>query len=78
MLPHMVSKSSKAFNSWRKRMGYTYRDTANVLGVCMACVGYYTVGVRKEKNNEESKPVEVPKTVLLACSAIENDLKPIQ
>lgn len=74
----MSSKSSKAFNNWRKRMGFTYRQAANSLGICMASVGYYTVGSRRDNQDEDAKPVDVPKTILLACSAIENQLPPIQ
>lgn len=72
----MVSKSSKAFNSWRKRTGLTYKEASIVLGICMASIGYYTRGERK--NVDISEPVEVPKTVLLACSAVEANLPPIQ
>ena len=72
----MASKSSKAFNSWRKRMGFTYRETSKVLDICMASIGYYTRGTRKNKDKDES--LEVPKVVLLACSAVEAKLPPIQ
>lgn len=59
-------------------MGLTYRETAIILDLCMASVGYYTVGIRKKKDGDTTKSVEVPKTILLACSAVENKLPPIQ
>lgn len=74
----MASKSSKAFSLWRKRMNFTYRETAKNLGICVASVGFYSVGTRKDNKEDEGKSVEVPKVVLLACSAVENKLPPIQ
>jgi hypothetical protein len=74
----MASKSSKAFSAWRDRMGYTYKEASKALKLCMASVGYYSVGERKETEDSESKPVEVPHVVLLACSALEAQLPPIK
>lgn len=59
-------------------MGFTYRDAAKSLKLCMASVGYYSVGERRDAEDSEAKPVEVPHVVLLACAAIEGKLPPIK
>jgi predicted transcriptional regulator len=74
----MASKSSKAFASWRKRMKLSYRQAAEALGICSSAVGFYSRGTRKNNKDSEETAVEVPMTVLLACSAVESDLPPIK
>lgn len=74
----MTSKSSKAFCRWRERMGFSYREAARSLGVCMASVGLYTAGKRKNNKEDDERLVEVPLSILLACSAIEQKLPPIK
>lgn len=70
--------SNIAFRRWKQRMGFTYRQAASSLGICISTAGFYKAGVRRENKNDDSKPVEVPKAILLACAAIENNLPPIQ
>lgn len=72
-----TGNSSAAFCRWRKRMGYTYHEAANALGLCVAAIGNYTTGVRKDRKDDDATPVEVPRSVLLACSALEKSLPPI-
>lgn len=74
----MTSKSSKAFCSWRKRMKLSYSQAADVLELCVSAVGFYSRGTRKNKKDDEETIVHVPKTVLLACRAIEAGLPPIK
>lgn len=66
--------SNKAFKSWKIRMGLTLRGVADVLGISRNTAGNYSVGRRCDKEEE----VEVPKHILLACSAVENNLPPIK
>lgn len=58
-------------------MGFTYRETASILDICAASVGFYIAGTRKDYKEDQGKPVEVPRIVLLACSAVENKLPPV-
>ena len=74
----MTSKSSSAFSKWRKRMNLSYSQAAEALGLCVSAIGFYSRGSRKQQKEGEDKEVEVPKTVLLACQAIEQGLKPIK
>jgi predicted transcriptional regulator len=74
----MESKSSKAFCLWRKRMGLSYHQAAQALGLCTSAVGFYSRGTRKNQKESEEKIVDVPKTVLLACKALEHGLPPIK
>lgn len=74
---HMATKSSKAFCSWRRRMNLSYREAAKALGLCMSVVGFYSRGIRRDRKEEAGKSVEVPKSVLLACAALENNLPTI-
>jgi predicted transcriptional regulator len=72
----MATKSSEAFSKWRERMKFSYSQAAEALGLCVSAVGFYSRGSRKKK--DEQGDVEVPKTVLLACKAVENKLTPIK
>ncbi len=66
--------SSKAFREWKIRMGLTLRGASHVLGISRNTAGNYNVGRRCDKLEE----VEVPKYILLACSAVEHKLPPVQ
>ena len=74
----MASKSSKAFSSWRKRTKLSYSKAAKALGLSISSIGFYDRGTRKNQQDAEAKDVDVPMTVLLACSAVENKLPPIK
>ena len=58
-------------------MGLTLRGVAAVLGIARNTAGNYSLGVRFD-NSEKGEIVEVPKHILLACSAVENKLSPVQ
>ena len=59
-------------------MKLSYRQAAEVLGICSSAVGFYSRGTRKNTKDADEKSVEVPMTVLLACSAVESELPPIK
>lgn len=59
-------------------MKLSYRQAAEALGICSSAVGFYSRGTRKNTKASEETFVEVPKTVLLACSAVEHKLPPVQ
>lgn len=54
-------------------MKLTQVAAAKLLGLARTTVGNYDLGVR----NDIDKPVVVPKVVLLACRAVENNLPPV-
>lgn len=70
----MATKSSRAFASWVKRMDITNREAARRLGMHTNTVNYYCLGRRCDKD----KPIVVPTVVLLACSALEKNLTPVE
>lgn len=59
-------------------MKLSYSQAAKAVGLSISSVGFYSRGTRKNHKEGEEKDVDVPHTVLLACSAIENNLKPIK
>ena len=71
-----MTPTSKAFRAWKVRMGYTLRNVTNALGIARNTAGNYCTGRRLGKLGEEEM-VEVPKVVLLACSAVEQGLPPV-
>lgn len=75
----MSHPSSEAFSKWLKRLNLSYSQAALALGLCTSAIGFYNRGSRKIKKDDDiERDVEVPLTVLLACSAVEEDLKPIK
>lgn len=60
------------FKSWRETLRLTQEEAADLLGISASSVANYERGSRREDN----RPVEIPKTVALACSAIFFDLLP--
>jgi transcriptional regulator with XRE-family HTH domain len=52
------------FRDWRKRQGLKQKDAAELLGLKKRVIQYY------EKGKRDGKPVDIPKTVELACYAI--------
>ncbi len=60
------------FKNWRKKMGLTQQQAADVLGLSKATIENYDKGVRRE----DGRPVVIPRVVALACAAIEHKLEP--
>lgn len=54
------------FKVWRKSHGWTQTEAAEALGISRGSVELYERGARREDN----RPVEIPRTVALACSAL--------
>jgi len=55
------------FKAWREAMGFTQQAAADAIGVSIQSVRLYEKGVRP---GADPRPVEIPKTVALACAAI--------
>ena len=52
------------FRAWRKALGWKQKDAAEKLGLKKRVIQYY------EKGDRDGKPVEIPRTVELACLAV--------
>ena len=59
--------SPTAFKRWRKSLGLSQKAAATALGLKRRAVQYY------EKGERDGDPVEIPKTVRLACFALAQD-----
>jgi transcriptional regulator with XRE-family HTH domain len=57
------------FREWRKRLGLKQKDAAELLGLKKRVIQYY------EKGKRDGKPVDIPKTVELACFAISSGIR---
>jgi len=55
---------SAGFKRWRKLMGLSQKEAANALGLKRRMVQYY------EKGERDGEPVDIPRTVQLACKAL--------
>ena len=55
------------FKRWRTSLGWNQAKAAEALGLSVKMVGLYERGYRYEENG---RPVEIPKTVELACAAL--------
>jgi transcriptional regulator with XRE-family HTH domain len=64
----------QSFRAWRKGLGMSQREAAEALGISMSSVQLYERGSRRE----DGRPVEIPKTVALACSAVSHRLPPME
>ena len=53
------------FKKWRKGLGLSQKKAAEALGLKLRMIQYY------EKGNRDGKVVDVPKSVRLACYAIQ-------
>lgn len=73
-----MASRTQAIRNWQRRMGYTQGRSAEALGICKSAFKYYAAGKRREKKEDEFMKVEIPKTVLLACAAVEAGLSPIR
>lgn len=54
-----------AFREWRKRLGLKQKDAADLLGLKKRMIQYYETGSRSGKD------VTIPKSIRLACYALE-------
>lgn len=54
----------KAFKHWRKSLQLSQKEAAAALGLKHRIVQYY------EKGERDGKPIQIPKSVRLACWAI--------
>lgn len=52
------------FRDWRRTLGLKQKDAADQLGLKKRMIQYY------EKGNRDGRPVEIPKSVRLACYAL--------
>ncbi|WP_299473042.1 helix-turn-helix transcriptional regulator [uncultured Roseibium sp.] len=57
MTPHQ-------FRHWRRTLGLKQKDAAERLGLKKRMIQYY------EKGNRDGRPVEIPKSIRLACYAL--------
>ncbi|EAV43208.1 helix-turn-helix domain-containing protein [Roseibium aggregatum] len=52
------------FRHWRRALGLKQKDAADRLGLKKRMIQYY------EKGNRDGRPVEIPKSIRLACYAL--------
>jgi transcriptional regulator with XRE-family HTH domain len=57
--------TAEAFRAWRKRLGLKQKDAADLLGLKKRMIQYYETGSRSGKH------VSIPKSIRLACYALE-------
>ena len=60
------------FKAWREAMGFNQSEAAAALGVSTGTVVNYEAGKRRE----DGRPVRIPLSIALACSALFHRLKP--
>lgn len=60
------------FKAWRKAMGFTQKEAGDVLGITKWAVENYERGWRRE----DDRPVIIPRSIALACSAVFVGLEP--
>ncbi|MTH99581.1 XRE family transcriptional regulator [Roseibium sp. RKSG952] len=56
--------SAEQFREWRKSLGLKQKEAAEQLGLKKRMIQYY------EKGNRDGRPVEIPKSIRLACYAL--------
>ncbi len=64
--------TSDDFKAWRKEMGFTQPQAAEALGISRQSVENYERGSRRE----DERPVVIPKSIALACTAILHKMNP--
>lgn len=64
--PAPAHMTAADFARWVEQMGFSQEEAATRLGLSRSCVQQYLRGARKGSQ----APVEIPKSVRLACSAI--------
>lgn len=60
----MASMTPESFRLWRRQLGLSQKDAAELLGLKRRMVQYY------EKGEREGEPVEIPLGIRLACWAL--------
>jgi len=65
--------NNEQFKAWRKKMNLTQQQAADALGLSIQALGNYERGTRYE----DGRAVIIPRTVALACAAVEAGLKPV-
>ena len=63
--------NAKEFKQWRKARGLSQTGAARKLGLKIRTIQYYEKGTRR------GRPVEIPKTVALACFAISHGVEDV-
>lgn len=61
--------SPDSFFKWRKTLGLKQKEAAELLGLQKRMIQYY------EKGSRDGKPVAIPKSVRLACYALEQGIE---
>jgi len=61
--------SPQQFRAWRKTLGLKQKDVADLLGLKRRIIQYY------EKGERDGRDLEIPKSVRLACYAIQAGVK---
>lgn len=56
--------SPDQFRDWRRSLGLKQKEAADQLGLKKRMIQYY------EKGNRDGRPVEIPKSIRLACYAL--------
>lgn len=64
--------TSDDFKAWRRQMDLSQAGAAEALGVSKPTIENYERGTRRE----DDRPVVIPHTVALACSALYHRLQP--
>lgn len=59
------------FKKWRATMGLSQIKAGEILGLSKTTIELYEAGRRRD----DGRPVEIPHTVALACSALYHRLK---
>ena len=60
----MPGMTPQQFRLWRRTLGLKQKDAADRLGLKKRMIQYY------EKGNRDGRPVEIPKSIRLACYAL--------
>ncbi len=61
--------TADGFYAWRKKLGLKQKEAAELLGLQKRMIQYY------EKGSRNGKPVIIPKSVRLACYALERGIE---
>ncbi len=64
------------FKTWRKASKLTQTGAAAAFGLSLATVKLYESGRRYGAGDDAGRPVEIPRTVQLACAALAHGLTP--
>jgi len=65
--------NNEQFKAWRKKLNLTQQQAADALGVYARTITNYERGSRYE----DGRAVKIPRSIALACAAIEAGLNPV-